>query len=290
MNQKMLFIILITLIILIISLTGTSAYIIVSSIPDKSTYSNGDLIHITMTTNIQGLIIIPDFTSIDSNFKPEMVIIEPTGFTYNIYYTLTFSNNKASATYNILISTYSNITNSSNTATTPIILDNTGLINKTQAQQTLKFTIITSEITTNITVEEGYVKICTSTGCETLSQADYEAARQVIITQGKVTLSNLTYEQLKTEITNSVSQKVNQQIKTYIDQIIGTNKLLQDNANRMQDQLKASQEFLINQSNQTQKIIKRNTLVTAGQGVLFIILVASAFFIFYLKTNTTWLS
>ena len=271
-------------------MTEASAYIILSSTPDKSTYSNGDLIHITMTTNIQGLTIIPDFTSIDSNFKPDMIIIEPAGFTYHIYYTLTFSNTKASATYNILISTYSNITNSSNSATVPIILDNTGLINKTQAQTIMRFTITPPEITTNVTVQAGYVKICTSTGCETLTQADYEAARQIIITQGKVTLSNLTYEQLKTEITNSVNQQVNAQIKAYIDQIIGINKMMQDNANRMQDQLKANQEYLANQSNQTQKIIKRNTWATIGQGVLFIILVATAFFIFYLKTNTTWLS
>ena len=285
--KKILFI---TFIISMICIIQASAYIIISSTPDKNTYSNGDLIHITIVTNIQGLEIIPDFTSIDSNFKPEMSIIEANGFQYNIYYTITFSNTRASAAYNILISTYSNATSSSNTATVPITLDNTGLINKTQAQTLFRFTITTPTITTNVTVQSGFVKICTSTGCETLTQADYEAARKIIISQGKVTLANLTYDQLKTEITNSVNQQVNQQIKEYIDTIIGTNKLLADNANRMQDQLKANQEYLANQSNQTQKIIKRNTLVTAGQGIIFVFLVISAFFVFYLKTNTTWLS
>lgn len=273
-----------------ICIIQVSAYVIISSTPDKNTYSNGDLIHITMIANIQGLQVIPDFTSIDSNFKPDMTIIEPNGFQYDIYYTLTFSNTRPSASYNILISTYSNSTSSSNTATVPITLDNTGLINKTQAQTTFRFTITPQTVISNITVQQGFVKICTSTGCETLTQADYEAARQVIITNGKVSLSNLTYDQLKTEITNSVNQQVNAQIKEYIDQIIGINKNLQDNANRMQDQLKTNQEFLANQSNQTQKIIKRNTLVTAGQGIIFVILVCSAFFIFYLKTQTTWLN
>lgn len=285
MEQKIITKALLTLTIIILTSSLAQAVIISSTTANQLTYKNGDLIIITIQTNAENLEVTADFTAIDSNYNPGSVIIEPEGLTYTISYPITFSNNKGDNTYNAIITVYDPQTSTTSTVTYGITLTNQG----ERLQDTQELTIKVSD-EASINVQDGYIQICTSDKCETLTEKEYEASRNYIITSGKVTLSNLTYNQLRDEIQAAANQKISEELERYLTQIIEIKRNLDQNLYDMQQLYITQQNLTENYRNETQKILKagnRNNLISVAAVVIMIISFA---YVIYLRTETTWLS
>lgn len=280
MNKKLLYI-LIALIIPSIA----HAIIIESTTSNQVVYSDGDLIEISVETNVEGLQVTADFNQVDSSFNQNMVIIEPEGTTYNIFYTITFGNTKSDNTYNVIISLYDNETSQSSTVTYTVVLENLQTTAQ-EDQQTLVIKVNDEDI---IDVKSGTVQVCTNKKCTTFSEKDYEETRNIYISKGKVTLSDLTYNQLKDEISSSANQKIDENLRKYISELVNIKQLLDDG---LYD-IKTIEQSLLNTTgsfkNETARVIKignRNNLITL---IGVFLMISSLLYILYLRTETTWL-
>ena len=275
----------ITTIILLISISSVSALIIESTTANQNSYKDGDLITITIKTNVAGLDITADFSAIDSNFNAEMVIVEEEDMTYQISYPITFSNNKGDNTYNAIISLYDPITSTTNSVTYGILLANTEQRNEDTQEIILKI-----EKETTISIEPGYIQICKDNTCETITEEEYEASRQIIITNGKVTLSNLTYNQLRDEIQASADQQIKTELQKYLTEITNIKQMLEQNIYDLKQIILEQQNITNTTQQEANRILKagnRNNIII----IIAVILLILAFtYTIYVRTETTWMS
>jgi hypothetical protein len=281
--MKMNKLLLITSILLLITISNASALIIESTTANDNNYQNGDLIIITIETNAENLDVNADLTSVDSNFNAQSVIVEEEGTTYIISYPITFSNTKADGTYNAIISLYDPVTSTTNSVTYGVQLTNTAI--RSEDTQTITLNI---ELDSEITIEEGYIQICKGDSCETITEAEYEASRQIIITDGSVTLSNLTYNQLLDEISASANEQVKTEIQKYLSELVNVKIILEK-------QLYDMQELITQQANITnQTAHEANNILRKGQRnniiiiIAVILLIGTFAYTIYLRTETTW--
>lgn len=276
------------------------AFIIEDIDSEEEAYANGDLVEITVYANINTLIVTADFNRLDSKFDERSVIIEYHGYRYDIFYPITFANTKKDDIYNIVISAYDPITDTSSIVSYGIKLDNDLMINRTGGSESIKIQVRERELgddprdwpddITDISVEEGMVKVCRPSGCELITEEEYEAARNIVISSGNVSLSGLTYNQLKGEILKDVTATLDKKLKDYLDLIIDARTQLQQVVGEFKIMMNTSQERFNNQTDRTERMINRATMGYIGLGIMIILIIVAAFFVFYLKTNTTWLS
>jgi hypothetical protein len=102
-------------------------------------------------------------------------------------------------------------------------------------------------------------------------------------------LSNLTYESLKAEITAGINEQNKVLFQQYLDQVIQAKADLDSSVNALNRLWKNQTDWQKNQTVMTQKIVNRNTYVTGGAMLMVMLLVVLSFYIFYLKTQTSWL-
>lgn len=288
---------LIYVLILILASISVSAVVIEGVESNQEKYANGDTIKITLYANANDLDIKSDFSGIDSNFNLGAVLVEqPQNFTYNIFYSITYSNTKGNGAYSSLITVYNKESDTSNVISYAINLDNTLRLNRTEEWQNIKLKTYQSRENvpdTNITqiqVNENNIMVCTSLGCDTLTKEEYDRARRLVITDGTVELSNLTYNQLKNQIQTDVTASVNQELANYINQVIDINKNLNRVIGEFRQTMADNQEILLNQTNQTQIIVQRTFYTNIASVIIVLLLIIAAFYLLYLKTCTTWLN
>ena len=287
-------ILMILLLMLAMCASFSSAFIVQSISADKSSYMNGDLVTVVLTANVAGLQVTADFSPIDSKFDPGMVLVEnSTNRTYKVYYPITFGNVRGDGLYVTTFSLYQKSTDTSSVVSYQIRLDNTQNVNNTATSDRITLRVREAETfnqTNYIKVQAGNVMVCTSTSCTTLTQADYDAARNYIITSGKVTLSNLTYANLKAEIMQGVIAQNDITINQYLNQLIGAKTDLENAVSSLNKEIKNESDFVKNQSVIANNVVTRNTYWTAATFIILIVIVVLCFYIFYLRTQTTWLS
>jgi len=212
-------------------------------------------------------------------------------FTYRIYYPITFSNINRDGDYPIPISIYNKIDDKSSISQAIVTLDNTAT-NKTTQSATVLLKVRKGTPRPNgttVNVKDGNIVVCTTSGCETLSEADYNRAREIVISSGNVRLSNLTYEQLKGEVLADIQQKNAQELQLYVNRIIKIDNDMQDSMYSVDQMIRANQAYVGNQTNQTQKLLRTNLYIAGGMGFAVIILVVGVFYVLWLKNNTTHL-
>lgn len=269
--------------ILVVLLPVTSAVIIESTTSNQYDYQNGDLIEIILDTNAQGLEITADFSTVDINYNQQMVIVEEEDTVYKIYYPITFSNDRGDNDYNILITAYDPVTSTTSSVSYIIKLANQG--KRQEDSQTL---IIKVTEETKVTVQNGYIQICDSQGCETITKKEYDASRNIIINDGSVTLSNLTYNQLKTEISDETRTAMKAELVEYLTQIREIKRQLDQG-------LYDLKEIILDQKNNTaiheaeaQRILNQGRTNNIIAMLIVMIIVVMFSYTLYLRTETTW--
>jgi hypothetical protein len=281
------------LLIVAVCLPAVNGLIIEGVETDKDSYQNGDLVTIDLYANMKGLAITADFIKVDSNYKSGMVDVEESeDFVYHIYYPITFSNINGDGNYPVTLMIYDKTTDKTSVAQAIVTLGNNAE-NRTTENVSITLRVRKSSTSTtpitNVSVRNGTIRVCNSTSCQTLSQEEYERARNIIISSGRVTLSNLTYEQLKLEILTDIEQKNQEQIQLYINRIIKIDNDLQNSMLDVQNLIKKNQEATLNQSNITQHMVKKVEYEAFGIGTACILFIASIAYIIWLKANTTHL-
>lgn len=276
---------LITIISLLITINMASAVIIESTTGNQNTYSNGDLVEILIDTNAEGLEVTGDFSTADSQFNPQMVIVEEEGDIYKIYYPITFGNTKTDDTYNAIISVYDPITSTSSTVSYGINLDNTERLEDQTDSETIKLKI---EKEAEIIVQQGYIQICDYNSCKTITEKEYEETRDLVITNGNVTLSGLTYNQLRDEIQGNLTAEMKAELKIYLDQIIQTKAILDKAVFDLAEMHKDQQSFTQNVTERSERMIRKGIGVQIILAVLIITIIVLFAYGFYVRTQTTW--
>lgn len=278
---------------------AASAFIIedVESVEDA--YANGDLVELSVYANIDSLIVTADFSKLDAGFDDRAVMVEYNGYRTDIFYPITFGNTKGDGLYNVVVSAYDPLTDTSSIVSYGLKLDNDLLINRTGGSEGIKIQVRERELDEDdedsddiidITVEEGMVKVCRVSGCEIITEEEYEAARNIVISSGNVSLSGLTYNQLKGEILKDVTVTLDKKLADYLNMIIDAREQLKAAVAEFRVLMNESEERFNNQTARTETMIGRATIGYLVLGFLIIVLIVGAFFVFYLKTNTTWLS
>jgi hypothetical protein len=269
--------------LVLIAVSPVQALIIESTTANQNTYKNGDLITLTVETNAAGLEVTADFSAVDSSFNAGMVIIEPEGTTYYVSYPITFKNTKGDNTYNSLITMFDPVTSTTNSVTYGIHLENIG-----QREDDSKLITLKVQEEPEISIKDGFIQICRDDECETISEKEYEASRRIIISEGKVELSGLTYNQLKSEIEASVHEQLRQELQNYVLEITEIKKLLDNNLHNMQNLVIEQKNFTEQSKIETEAILRRgnrNNLIVIGAVILMILAFA---YTIYLRTETTW--
>jgi hypothetical protein len=294
--------------LLLINLNLVSAVIIDSIETNQDTYSNGDVIEITLYANSKNLDIKGDFGRIDSNYHTGSVIsITPEDFKYQLFYPITYGNTKGDDDYPVIISIYDSSVESSSIVSYSITLKNENRQNKSSSSESiiLKMRNLrdyndyndndynpnsnnTNTGTNNLIVEDGKIAICTDTGCSFLTEEEYEAGRRIIINSGQVELAGLTYNQLKNEIQKDVSETMRKEVNNYINNIIQINKDLNDAVYDIKEIVKETQSAMANNTNQTSRVITQGFYFNVFSMLFTIIIVSAALYGLYLKTHTTW--
>jgi len=263
---------------------------------NKDAYANGDLIELTIYANEKDLKVNADFSKLDSGYKPQMVMTEESeDFVYKIWYTITFTNNKGSGLHSVVVSAYSKKSDSSTLATYGIEIDNNLKLNQTIDSDLVKIKVRArsdSEPTGNgsvITVKNGQIMVCKTSGCVTLSEEDYEDTRRIIISKGQVELSNLTYNQLKSQIEADVSKRTQAEIQKYLVYVASIHGKMNDTMFDMKDTIKKAQESAANSTMHAESIIQRGFWLNVGTIFAVLLIVVGALYLVYLKTNSTWM-
>jgi hypothetical protein len=291
-------------ILLLINLNCVSAVIIDSIETDQDDYSNGDIIGITLYANSKNLQVSGDFSKIDSNYNSGSTIsIVPEDFKYQLYYPITYSNTKGDDDYAIIISIYDSAVQSSSIISYAISLKNEN--NNNQSSDSSSITLKMRNLrdynddyndnnsnnnynNNQLIVEDGKIAICTTSGCSYLTEEEYEAGRRIIINSGQVELAELTYTQLKNEIQKDVSEVMRQEVNDYINNIIQINKDLNDAVYEIKLITKETQNAMINNTNQTQRVITQGFYANIFSMLFTVFIVCGALYALYLKTHTTW--
>ena len=133
------------------------------------------------------------------------------------------------------------------------------------------------------------ILICDSDGCSTLTEEDYEKGRRVIINSGQVELAELTYNQLKSQITTDVTKEVRTEVQQYITQIIGINKKLDDALFDMKETISNAEKQFVNQTARTEKVQKQAFWFNIITIIIVAVLIVGSGYLIYLKTQSTWL-
>ncbi len=279
MNNKLLIWIFVLLII-----PNVNAFIVNGVTANQDTYQDGDLIILTISANKEDLEVYGDFSTADSLYNSNAVVTESNGFSYKVYYALTFANTRGDGIYNSVISFYDPDTQTSSTVTYGVNLDNQG--NQSYHKETIKLKVRGDA---QYSVEEGKIKICDSEGCVTLTEEEYEQSKNLIITSGSVTLSNLTYTQLRDEIAQSVKEDVDANLQAHLSQILDAARLVESAVEDVNILLQNASVMFHNQSQESQRLLNQTKWTGIVMALGIVVLIAGAFYLFYLKTNTTWL-
>jgi hypothetical protein len=265
------------------------AVIIESTEANQYEYKNGDVIIIDMDTNAPGLEINADFSKVDSNYDARMVRIDEDADQYQIIYPISYANNKGDAEYNAVLTAYDPATSTTSSVTYGIILKNAG--QRQIDEEDLTINIIngsTPDEITDIDILDGYIQICRPRGCELLTEQEYETSRQVIINNGTVQLSDMTYDQLKTQIENQLSADLKEELKVYLDQITQINKLLDERIYKLNELVVQQQNNTNETINRTEELIKKGNRNNLLAILAVIIVVGGGLYTLYLRTETTW--
>lgn len=275
---------------LLLSIGLAQAVIIENTAANQVQYKNGDLIIIDLDTNAAGLEINADFNRVDSGYDARSVLIEPDGELYRITYPITFANTRADAEYNAVITAFDPLTSTTSTVTYGINLRNAGDRQQDQVDITLEVINGTVDEITDVEVLDGFIQICRRSGCEILSEQEYESSRQVIVQNGTLSLGDLTYDQLKEEIAAQLNTELRNEMRDYLDQITQIQRVLENNLFELN-------KLIIEQQNNTNNTIAATEdLIAKGNrnniiAVLLVVLLIGAFaYTIYLRTETTWLS
>lgn len=284
------------LVLAVLCATQVSAVVIQQITANQDQYASGDLIEVTLYANAKDLEVTADFSRVDSNFNKDAVLVEsPQNFVYKVYYPITFSNTRGEGTYQAVFSVYSKAFDSSSVASYNIILNNAIRLNRSSDSNEIQLRVRAARglpvvNISRIRVEAGKIVVCSSSGCEQLSEADYERARRFVINSGQVEFANVTYDRLKAEILQSANTKISEEITKWINQVIQLNKDLQNNIFDLDNRMTEREDLFFNQTERTQQLLERSYWSNILSVIGVLVLVAASFFLFYLKRNTTWLS
>ncbi|RLJ02900.1 MAG: hypothetical protein DRP08_04175 [Candidatus Aenigmatarchaeota archaeon] len=290
------------LVLVIFNVQVACALVIQGIESNQDTYSNGDLIQITVYANEVDLQVTADFSKVDSLYSKEMVISEESEpFVYKVYYPISFGNTKGEGLHNVVLSVYSRKSETSSIASYGIDIDNTERINRTSDKDEIKLKVRKLNDnppivvrpdgggSQNLVVQDGMIMICDSSDCKTLTEEDYEAGRRIIITDGTVELADLTYNQLKSQIETDVSKKTQAEVQKYINQIIGINKKLENAVSDVKSLVVDAEVRIENNTARAEKIVEYGLYANIAAIVLVIIIIAGVMYAIYLKTHSTWL-
>ena len=286
--------------LLVVCSSIAQALIIQGIESDKDSYANGDLVELTVYANEKNLEVTADFSKVDSGYNQGSIISEEIqDFVYRIWYPITFGNNKGSGLRNVVISAYSRTTDTSAIASYGIDIDNAIAINQTKDSDLVRLKVRTiidyrpppqyPGDNSQISVRDGMILICDSDGCSTLTEEDYEKGRRVIINSGQVELAELTYNQLKSQITTDVTKEVRTEVQQYITQIIGINKKLDDALFDMKETISNAEKQFVNQTARTEKVQKQAFWFNIITIIIVAVLIVGSGYLIYLKTQSTWL-
>lgn len=274
--------------LLVINSAMANAVIIESTQANQAQYQNGDLIIIDLDTNAPGLEINADFSNADSGYDQRSVLIEPNGERYKITYPITFANTRADNEYNAIITAFDPLTSTTSTVTYGINLENAGQRQQDQTEITIE--VINGTKQTEIDIVDGFIQVCRPEGCELLSEEEYDASRQVIVSNGTIQLGDLTYDQLKEEIAAQINTEVRAELQEYLTEIVEIKRLLDNTVFELNELIVEQQNNTNNTLAQTEKLIQagnRNNIIA----IIIVLLLIGAFaYTIYLRTETTWLS
>lgn len=297
------------LLMLLFCLHSVSGVIIQGVDANQDEFSNGELIELTIYTNQKNLQILADFSNVDSKFNKDMVLSEETeDFAYKVWYPITFGNVRGDNIYNAVITAYDQSTDTSSVISYGINLNNENRIEKTESTQTIRLKVRETRDSDDgrsstepdsskpatiddIKIEGDNIVICRESGCSELTEEEYENARRIIIDNNRdIQLSNMTYQQLKTEVLEEVNSDIRAEINQYINQIIQLNKDLKNIANELEGMIQESEARMSNSTNQTQHVINQARTFNIASVVFAFLIVGGGLYLLYLKQSTTWLS
>lgn len=284
---------LMTITILLLTTPLVSAFVIQGVETNQDSYANGDLIIITIATNQRGLELNADFTRVDTNHNALRTLLSEEDFLYKAYYPISHDNTKSDGTYNAVLTLYDPATDSSQASTVGINLDNDDRTRS--SEDTVRINVrgepLTSQpIESEIGVEDGEIKICTPTGCDTLTEKEYYESRELMIDADNVTLSTASYDELVQRLEASVGEEVKAELDEYINRIIAINRAVEDELFTLRGLVEEREADWANQSRATNEHLQRSNLITIGNTVGLIAFILIIGYLFYLERNTTWLS
>ena len=265
-------------------LPSSSAVIFHGTFSNQDVFRNGDLIVISVETNTRDLEVTADFSRVDSNFESGMVLVEADGTVYDIVYPITFSNARSDGSKAVLLNFYDPSSASTSSISYVVELNNVGP-RLVDSEEVVIRVLDEREL---FKVERGKIQICDASGCEVFTEEEYNAMREIIIKDGNVTLSDLTYNQLRDEISDEANKQIREELGFYLDELERFRRA-QDDAFFDLRNLYTEQHNLSLEAEARSNRLFRNTVFASIGSVLLVLFVVSFLVYFiYLRTETTW--
>ena len=264
---------------------SVSAVIFHSTSANQDVFRNGDLVIISVETNTQDLVVTADFRAVDSGFDSRMVLVETMGSLYEVVYPITFGNTRGDGSKVVLLNFYDPSSGASSSISYNLQLNNFGPRLVDGGEVVIRV-LDEREL---FRVEEGFIQVCDPSGCNVYTEAEYDDARNILISSGQVSLSNLTYNQLKDEISDAANRRIRDELSVYLSELAMLRNL-QENAILDLRSLYDDQYNLSLQAEaRSSRMLRNSTIVSVFSVLLVLFVVGSLAYFIYLRTTTTWI-